>query len=139
MKILGGIGEAFSDRNFRIYSVGSIASWISFFVQLVAVSWLTWELTGSTLWLAIIALLDIVPGVILAPFSGVFADRYDRHRIMIWVCTLSLLQAAALALFSWLGLLDIRIPAVLAVIHSVLIAFMLVTRWRIKSQYTEST
>ncbi len=124
MKILGGIDEAFSDRNFCIYSVGSIASWISFFVQLVAVSWLTWELTESTLWLAIIALLDIVPGVVLAPFTGVFADRYDRHRIMIWVCALSLLQAAALALFSWIGMLDVRLLAVLVVIHSILIAFM---------------
>jgi MFS family permease len=99
--LLGGIGEAFADRNFRVYSVGSIASWTSFFVQLVAVSWLTWELTESTLWLALIALLDIVPGVILMPFTGVFADRYDRHRIMIWVCSLSLVQAAILAVCSW--------------------------------------
>jgi MFS family permease len=80
--------------------LGSIASWTSFFVQLVAVSWLTWELTGSTLWLAVMALLDIVYGVILMPFTGVFADRYDRHRIMIWVCTLSLVQTVILAIFS---------------------------------------
>ena len=123
-RMLGGIGESFADRNFRIYSSGSIASWISFFVQLVAVAWLTWELTESTLWLAIMALLDIVPGVILLPFTGVFADRYDRHRIMIWVCSLSLLQAAALAAFSWIGLLGIGLLAVLVFIHSVLIAFM---------------
>lgn len=70
-RLLGGIGQAYADRNFRIYSMGSIASWTSFFVQLVAVSWLTWKLTGSTLWLAVMALLDIVPGVILMPFTGV--------------------------------------------------------------------
>ncbi len=58
---LGGIGNAFSDYNFRIYSIGAIATWIGFFVQLVAVSWHAWELTHSTSWLAIIALLDIVP------------------------------------------------------------------------------
>lgn len=124
MRILGGIGEAFADRNFRIYSIGSVASGISYFVQLVAVSWLTWELTESTLWLAIVALLDIVPGVILMPFTGVFADRYDRHRIMIWVCSLSLAQAAAMAWFSWAGLLDIALLSVLVLLHSVLIAFM---------------
>ena len=121
---LGGIGEAFNDRNFCIYSIGSVASWTSFFVQLVAISWLTWELTGSTLWLALIALLDILPGVLLAPFTGVFADRYDRHRIMIWVCSLSLLQAAALAIASWSGILGIGLLAVLVFIHSILIAFM---------------
>ena len=123
-RILGGIGEAFGDRNFRIYSSGSIASWISFFVQLVAVAWLTWELTESTLWLAIMALLDIVPGVILMPFTGVFADRHDRHKIMIWVCSLALIQAAALAASSWLGILNVELLAVLVFIHSVIIAFM---------------
>lgn len=32
----GGIGGAFSERNFRIYTVGSIISWISFFIQLIS-------------------------------------------------------------------------------------------------------
>ena len=35
---LGGIAEAFGDRNFRWYSLGSILSWLSFFIQAVAVS-----------------------------------------------------------------------------------------------------
>jgi hypothetical protein len=30
---LGGIGEAFQDDNFRRYSLGSILSWTSYFVQ----------------------------------------------------------------------------------------------------------
>jgi MFS family permease len=75
---LGGIGEAFADRNFRIYSIGSILSWLSFWVQMVAMSWTTWELTHSTTWLAIIAVLDIVPNLIFLPLGGVMADRFDR-------------------------------------------------------------
>ena len=136
-RLLGGIREAFADRNFRIYSTGSIASWISFFVQLVAVAWLTWELTESTLWLAIMALLDIVPGVLLLPFTGVFADRYDRHRIMIWVCILALIQAAALALCSWLGILDIGLLAVLVFMHSVIIAFMVPAMYGVLPRFVD--
>ena len=45
---LGGIGEAFAERNFRIYSIGSITSWITYFVQAIAFSWATWEITRST-------------------------------------------------------------------------------------------
>jgi len=56
---LGGIGDAFEDRNFRFYSIGAIVSWLSFFIQMVAVSWSTWELTHSTAWLATVAVLDI--------------------------------------------------------------------------------
>ena len=49
---LGGIGEAFQDENFRRYSLGSILSWTSYFVQAVAVSWTTgidafYELAGN--------------------------------------------------------------------------------------------
>eukprot|EP00494_Astrolonche_serrata_P002553 UN02559 len=58
------------------------------------------------------------------PFTGVFADRYDRHKIMIVVSILALLQAVALAICSWLGLLNIALLAVLVFIHSVIIAFM---------------
>lgn len=34
---LGGIADAFEDRNFRFYSVGSIVSWLSYFVHAAAV------------------------------------------------------------------------------------------------------
>lgn len=119
----GGIGHAFGDRNFRVFSVGSIASWTSFFVQIVAVSWLTWELTGSTLWLAVIASLDIVPNVLLTPFTGALADRFDRYRIWMITNLLLLLQATAVAVLAWIGLLTIWPLALLVLLHGVLISF----------------
>lgn len=122
--VSGGIRTALTDRNFRVYSAGSIASWTSYFVQLVAVSWLTWELTGSTVWLALIALMDIVPSIILLPFTGAFADRCDRYKIMIRVCILCLVQSVALAACSWTGVLGIGLLAILELIHAVIIAFM---------------
>ena len=97
---LGGIGEALAGRNFRIFSIGSITSWFSFFVQVVAVSWTAWELTHSTTWLAIIALLDIAPNVLLVPLGSVLADRYDRFRIEIIAYVIALLQALALAVLA---------------------------------------
>ena len=122
--LLGGIGEAIADRNFRIYSVGSIGSWISFFVQLVAVSWLTWELTRSTTWLAAIALLDIVPNVVLMPLAGAIADRHDRYTIMIITSVLLLIQAAVMAALAWSGMLTIWPLAILVLLHGILISFM---------------
>ena len=122
--LLGGIATAYGDRNFRVYSVASIASWLSFFIQLVAVSWLTWELTGSTVWLAAMAALDIVPNVVLMPFTGVFADRVDRHRIMLVTSLLLGIQAALLAVLAWSGLLTVWPLAALVLAHGVLISFM---------------
>ena len=84
-RLLGGIAAAFGDANFRRYSVGAIVSWLSYFVQAVAVSWVAWSLTHSTLWLAAVALLDSVPMGLFAPLGGVVADRFDRFRVLL-VC-----------------------------------------------------
>ena len=121
---LGGIGAAFADRNFRIYSIGSIGSWISFFVQIVTVSWLTWELTKSTQWLAVMALLDIVPNVVLMPLAGALADRCDRYKIMLLTSALLFLQSAVLAVISLMDALTIGWLAALVLLHGVFISFM---------------
>ncbi len=121
---LGGISDAFSDRNFRIYSAGSIGSWISFSVQLIAVSWVTWELTSSTRWLAIMALLDLIPNIVLMPLTGAVADRYDRHKIMIATSALLFVQAMVLAVLAWLDVLTVFNLAALVLIHGVVISFM---------------
>lgn len=121
---LGGIGAAFADRNFRLYSVGSVGSWIGHFVQLVAVSWLTWQLTGATIWLAAMALLDILPTVVLMPVAGALADRTDRHRIMLVTSALLLVQSAALAALAATDRLTVLPLAGLVLLHGILISFM---------------
>ena len=120
---LGGIGDALADRNFRIFSIGSVASWICFFVQVVAVSWTAWELTHSTTWLAIMALLDIAPNVLLVPLGSVLADRYDRFRIEIIAYVLALLQALALAVLAYADALTIWPLAILVLLHGAIHSF----------------
>ena len=120
---LGGIADAFADRNFRIFSFGSIASWTAFFVQLIAVSWATWELTGSSAWLATMALLDIVPNIILMPLAGALADRYDRVRILVLMYGLLLILSMIMAAMAWTETLTIWWLAGLVLTHGILIAF----------------
>ena len=133
----GGIGNAFSDRNFRFYSIGALTTWIGFFVQLVAVSWYAWELTQSTTWLAIIALLDIVPNVVLMPFAGALADRFDKYRIMGVVSFLALLQALVIATLAWTQNLSILSLALLVFIHGVIISFMVPAMYGILPRFVK--
>lgn len=120
---LGGIGEALADRNFRIFTIGSVTSWISFFMQVVAVSWTAWELTHSTTWLAVIALLEIAPNILLVPLASTLADRYDRYRIVNISYVLALLQALALAILAYAGLLTIWPLAILVFLHGAIHSF----------------
>jgi MFS family permease len=113
----GGIGDAFADRNFRIYSIGSVLSWLSFFVQMVAISWTTWELTHSTKWLAIIAALDIAANVLFLPLGGVLADRFDRFSMMLLAYGGAWLHVLALTILSYTGTLTLAPLAVLSFLH----------------------
>jgi MFS family permease len=120
---LGGVGQAFADANFRRYSLGSIVSWLSFFVQAVAIAWVTWTLTHSTRWLAIVALLDAAPMSLLAPLGGVVADRYDRFKVLMIAYAVATAHAAALTALAFFGQLTVERLAVLALIHGVAHAF----------------
>ncbi len=135
----GGIGHAFADRNFCIYSVGSFASWVSFFVQIIAVAWLTWELTHSTVWLATMALLDIVPNLILLPIGGAMADRFDRFRLMATAHFLLLIQATVMAVLAWLGMLTILPLAILVLIHGVLLSFSVPAMFGMLPRFVEKS
>jgi MFS family permease len=120
---LGGIGDAFADRNFRIYSVGSVVSWLSFFVQMVAMSWTTWELTHSTTWLAVIALLDIAPNLVFLPLGGVLADRFDRFRMMLSASGTAWFHVLALTILADTGTLTILPLAILSFLHGLIHSF----------------
>jgi MFS family permease len=120
---LGGIGDALADRNFRVYTIGSVTSWIAFFMQVVAVSWTAWELTHSTTWLAIIAVLDIAPNILLVPLGSALADRMDRFRLTVVSYLFALLQAVALAVLAYADALTIWPLAVLVFLHGVIHSF----------------
>jgi MFS family permease len=85
---LDNIARAFAHRNYRVYVIGNSISLIGWWLERVAVGWLTWTLTHSGAWLGLVALGDFLPVLVLAPFAGVLADRRDRVwtiRITQWV------------------------------------------------------
>src|SRR5579863_914191 len=134
---LGGIAAAFEDRNFRRYSIGAIVSWLSFFVQAVAVSWTAWDLTHSTRWLAIVALMDAAPNIALMPLGGVIADRYDRFRILLISYAFATLQAAILAGLAFAGALTIGLLAALAFTHGAIHAFSIPAQFGLLPRFVE--
>lgn len=122
-KVLGGIGEALADRNFRIFSVGSLTSWITYFVQHIAFSWTAWEITQSTVWLAVVSLLTIGVSIIFLPVGGVIADRHDRFRLVQWFYALDCLKSLILAILAFTGNLSLLVLCVSAFLHGFIHSF----------------
>ncbi len=89
--------RAFRYRNYRLFFSGQAISLIGTWTQQVALSWLVYRLTGSTLLLGAVAFSGQIPTFFLAPIAGVIADRFDRKRLLLGTQALSMIQALILA------------------------------------------
>jgi MFS family permease len=98
---------ALAQRNFRIYFVGQGASLVGTWMQQIALSWLVYRLTGSPFMLGVAGLIGNLPILFLAPLGGLWADRFDRRRAMLLTQSVSLLQAAVLAVLTFGGWIEV--------------------------------
>ena len=51
-------------------------------IQAATLSWLAYDITGSSTMVGAILAVRVIPLLSLAPLSGVAADRYDRRRLL---------------------------------------------------------
>lgn len=94
---LGLLLRAFKYRNYRLFFAGQCVSLVGTWMQSVALSWLVYRLTGSALLLGVTGFASQAPSLLLAPFTGPAADRFDRRGILLLTQALSMLQALTLA------------------------------------------
>jgi MFS family permease len=95
------------NRNYRLFFFGQTASLVGTWMQIVAMSWLVYHLTNSALLLGLVGFFSQIPVFFIAPFSGVFIDRWNKHRILVITQILSMLQALALAVLTLTGTINI--------------------------------
>jgi len=106
-------------------------------IQSVAMMWLAYRLSNSTLFTGTIGFLNNVPHLFLATFAGVLGDRVSRRRMLITVLTLLALQAAILAVLSGLKIITMPELATLALFAGICNAFETPTRQSIFVQLLE--
>ena len=76
-----------SSRNFRLYLSGQFVSAVGTWMTFTATSWLVLRLTHSGTALGVNAALAFGPVLLLGPWGGVLADRFDKRRILTWTQT----------------------------------------------------
>jgi MFS family permease len=89
--------RALQARNYRLFFEGQTVSLIGTWMTRVATSWLVYRLTNSAFLLGLTSFASQIPILFLAPFAGVWVDRWNRHRTLVVTQILSMLQSFALA------------------------------------------
>ena len=91
-------------RNFGPYFFGNALSASGTWFQNLAASLLVYRLTHSAFLLGVLNFCQFAPVLVLAPWAGSAADRYDRRRLLFVAQTTASLLAATLAVLAWSGL-----------------------------------
>src|ERR1700678_4810976 len=81
---LGRIFRAFQYRDFRLMWLGACVSTTGTFVQQFAQSWLVYDLTKNPFYLGLDLFLGQLPIMLFSLFGGVFADRMDRRKMLLY-------------------------------------------------------
>src|ERR671928_595262 len=92
-----GMFRALSHRNYRLFWTGAFLSNVGTWMQAVAQGWLVLLLTNSAFWLGLDAFMATSPGFVLTLVGGVFADRIDRRRLLLYTQVMAGLAALGLA------------------------------------------
>ena len=116
-QLLGGIGDAVSDRG------GAITSCCTYFVQTITFSWVAWDATHSTTWLAIVSAATTITTILVLPLGGVLADRHDRFRILMAAYAIDWIKSAVLAALALTGHLNLPLICISAVTHGLIHSF----------------
>jgi MFS family permease len=90
--------SARGSRNFRLYLIGQLVSATGTWMHFTAASWLVLQLSGSGTAIGVNAALQFGPLLLLAPWGGVIADRFDKRKIL--VATQVAFAVLALAMFA---------------------------------------
>ena len=90
-------------RNFRLFFIGQTVSQIGTWVQSVALVWLVLEKTHSGVALGVTTALQFLPILLLGPWCGLVADRFDKRRLLLITQAAASLQALAMAVIVLAG------------------------------------
>jgi MFS family permease len=126
--------RALRSENFRRYYIGQAVSMIGTWVQSVAVMWLAYRISGSTVFTGFVGFLMGAPHLLLGPFAGVLGDRVDRKKLLFSVLALMALQSVALAVLTSQDLITMPLLAALVLLAGIANTFEIPTRQSIYLQ-----
>jgi MFS family permease len=104
---LAGSFRALRHRNFRLFVGGQLVSITGTWMQSVALGWLVYRLTHSAFLLGLVGFCGQIPSLVVSPLAGVWADRWNRHRMVVATQALSMLQALLLAGLVLTGVVEV--------------------------------
>jgi MFS family permease len=111
--------RALRHRNYRLFFFGQTLSIIGNWVQQIAMAWLVYRMTESAWSLGVTGFAGQIAILVLAPFGGLWADRFNRHRLLLITQGLSAIPPLVLAVLSYSGTIAVWHVVVMALLAGI--------------------
>src|SRR6266508_5680001 len=120
--VFGGTFRALRYPNYRLIWIGFFFSNIGTWMQTVAQGWLVRELTASTALIGFVSFASSFPQIAFSLFGGVYADLFNRRKLLIGTQSVHMINAAALGALVMLR--DWKLWVGLSLWHVIAITFV---------------
>ncbi|MGA3027557.1 MAG: MFS transporter [Bryobacteraceae bacterium] len=115
--------RALRHRNFKLFFFGQSISVIGTWMMRLATSWLVYRLTHSALLLGVVSFAGQIVSFALGPFAGVWVERLNRRKLLVWTQAAAAVQALAMAALTLAHVITLREIIALAALLGVINAF----------------
>jgi MFS family permease len=129
--------RALRHRNFKLYFLGQSVSLIGTWMTRLATTWLVYRLTHSAFLLGVVGFAGQILSFALAPLAGVWVERLDRRRLLVWTQVAAGLQSLAMAALTLAGIINLTEIIALAALQGVINAFDMPARQSFLGQMIE--
>lgn len=116
------------NRNYALIFWGQLISAAGTQMQVVAVSWQVYLLTHSAIALGLIGLFQAIPRIIFSLVGGVFADVFDRRKMLLIIEVTLAVTSTILALCTIFNIINMVIIYAVILIAASVSAFEFPTR-----------
>jgi len=90
---------------------------------MIAMGWLVYDLTNSPFMLGFVGFVSRIPSLLFAPFAGVFADRWDKYKLLYLTQILAMLQAVIITILLFTNTIQIWHIVVLGIFLGIINSF----------------
>jgi MFS family permease len=89
--------RALRHHNFKLFFFGQSISVIGTWMTRLATGWLVYRLTHSALLLGVVSFAGQIVSFALGPFAGVWVERLNRRKLLVWTQAAAAVQSLAMA------------------------------------------
>ena len=117
------VWRALRHRNFQLFFAGQSISLIGTWMTRLATTWLVYRLTHSALLLGIVTFAGQIVSFALGPFAGVWVERLNRRKLLIWTQAAAAIQSLAMAALTLAHVITLWEIIVLTALQGLINAF----------------